>query len=131
LRREKKDKTPRSAMTTKRRLEVMVKWGHCYLCLAKLTSLEDTQFDHVIPLELGGTDDVENIQPAHAECHRDKTRGDARDIAKMRRRIKKEDEHHLRRDNRTPGERREKQSRLPSRPFNTKSKPNVRQIADE
>lgn len=131
MRREKKEKTPRSAMTTKKKLEVMVKWGHCYLCLAKLSSLEDTQFDHVIPLELGGTDDVENIQPAHTECHRDKTRNDARDIAKMRRRIKREDEHHRAIDDRRVGDGRKRTSRMASRPFRPKPQPNIRQIADE
>lgn len=118
--REKKEATQRHAMTTKRKLEVMVKWGHCYLCLQKLASLETTEFDHVIPLELGGTDDPENIKPAHAECHRSKTRDDARDIAKMRRRIKREERHQHAVAERAVGQKRKRTSRIPSRPFRPK-----------
>lgn len=138
MKREKKERTPRSSMTTKRKLEVMVKWGHCYLCLAKLDSLEKTQFDHVIPLELGGTDDIDNIKPAHAECHREKTRTDAKDIAKMRRRIRKEEEHLVRLGrhadglgNGEPTGKAKRSPKLSTRPFRQKYQPNVRQISDE
>ena len=109
-------------MTTKRKLEVMVSWGHCYLCLQKLTSLNDTEFDHVIPLELGGSDEPDNIRPAHAECHRKKTKGDARDIAKMRRRVKREEDHHRAIESRGTGEKRKRTSRIPSRPMRPRPK---------
>ena len=37
-----------------------------------------TQVDHVLALEEGGLDDIDNLRPIHAvPCHRDKTQAEA------------------------------------------------------
>lgn len=60
------------------------------------------EFDHQIPLDLGGTDDPDNLKPIHDSCHRRKTKEDIRAIAKARR---------LRRGRKKSGR------VIPSRPF--------------
>lgn len=77
--------TPRRQMTVKRKLEVMVAHGRCFLCGDKLAGLDDTEFDHVLPLDLGGADTTDNIAPVHAACHKAKTARDANAIAKGKR----------------------------------------------
>jgi hypothetical protein len=58
--------TPRAAMTTKRKLEVMIALGTCYLCGGKLGKVNEVEFDHIVPLDLGGEDMPGNILPTHA-----------------------------------------------------------------
>lgn len=77
--------TERRAMTDKRKLEIMVAHGRCVLCGEKLAGLDDTEFDHVLPLELGGADTTDNLAPVHAACHKAKTARDAKIIAKGKR----------------------------------------------
>jgi 5-methylcytosine-specific restriction endonuclease McrA len=56
--------------------EVVERWGNrCHLCEKKIdlglsgkNPLGFT-FDHVIPVSLGGTNDAENIRPAHWICN--------------------------------------------------------------
>lgn len=109
--------TPRAPMTMKRKLESMVFHGSCYLCGEKLGAMSGVQFDHVLPLELGGADMPENIKPAHVDCHKFKTRNDVRQIAKSRRNRKTEAAHHEAIANREPGQKRVSKSKIPSRPF--------------
>lgn len=60
--------------------------GICHVCAGKIQVGEAWDADHVIPLEMGGEDGGENLKPAHVKCHRAKTRKDAGDIAKAKRR---------------------------------------------
>lgn len=83
------DIKPRGSMTTKQKLEVMIAHGHCYICGLKLTSLEDTEFDHVKPLALGGSDELANKAPAHRACHKAKTATDIGIIRKADRQRKR------------------------------------------
>ena len=46
------------------------------------------EFDHVIPLAIGGADDASNMVAVHGPCHRAKTKGDVKVIAKVRRLIR-------------------------------------------
>jgi 5-methylcytosine-specific restriction protein A len=39
------------------------------------------EVDHIVPLWQGGTDDLENLQALHRDCHRSKTRREAADRA--------------------------------------------------
>lgn len=39
--------------------------------------------DHVIPVSKGGTDDIENLRPAHLDCNRKKYNKDHADIRKV------------------------------------------------
>ena len=51
------------------------------------TIMEHGKFavDHVLPLELGGSNDIENLQALCFKCHREKSREDIARIAKARR----------------------------------------------
>lgn len=49
------------------------------------------ELDHQIPIELGGSNDVENLQALCVPCHKAKTRSDIKAIAKARRLRKKAD----------------------------------------
>ena len=63
--------------------------GRCYLCGEKIDGTRERwEIEHVIALELGGTEAPmdENLQPAHAACHKRKTSTDAGLIAKAKRR---------------------------------------------
>jgi hypothetical protein len=39
----------------------------------------------VIPIAFGGADAPPNVKPIHIDCHKDKTRVDARNLAKAKR----------------------------------------------
>jgi hypothetical protein len=56
--------------------EVVQRWGNrCHLCEKKINlglsgkNLLGFTFDHVIPVSMGGTNDAENIRPAHWICN--------------------------------------------------------------
>ena len=40
------------------------------------------EFDHILPLALGGADEPGNLQPLHPACHKEKTAQDLKRIAK-------------------------------------------------
>jgi len=42
--------------------------GHCAYCGCEIT-LKQMQADHIMPLELGGADDVSNLYPACRSCN--------------------------------------------------------------
>jgi 5-methylcytosine-specific restriction enzyme A len=47
---------------------------------------DEVEFDHFVPLALGGADDLSNIGPMHKRpCHREKTSADIAAIAKAKR----------------------------------------------
>ena len=43
--------------------------GRCGIC-GKPINFDDMTVDHKIPLSCGGTDNIENLQPAHLWCNR-------------------------------------------------------------
>ena len=59
----------------------------CGACGEKLRRPID--FDHIKPLWLDGEDTPENLEALHQHCHREKTRREASDRAKMNRIIRK------------------------------------------
>ena len=83
--------TRRRAMTQKRRKAVLERSGGlCRVCLCAL-DVSSAEIDHTIPLELGGEDEIENLQPLCKPCHRAKTTEDIKRIAKARRLRKREE----------------------------------------
>lgn len=62
--------------------------GVCHIC-GEPVDLAEAEFDHVIPFALGGADADHNLGPVHQPCHRAKTKGDVRVIAKAKRVAKK------------------------------------------
>jgi 5-methylcytosine-specific restriction protein A len=62
--------------------------GRCHICAEKIGLAERWDVEHVIPHAMGGTEAKmdENLQPAHALCHKPKTTEDVGAIAKAKRR---------------------------------------------
>jgi 5-methylcytosine-specific restriction endonuclease McrA len=89
----------------------------CAICHEPILSVDDCEVDHRVPLALGGTNKIENLEPAHVLCHLTKTKRDVGRIAKATR---------LRKKNAAPDEttpRKAKRRRIPSRPFQKRAKP--------
>ena len=59
--------------------------GLCAICARPGQRWE---FDHVIPLAIGGADDASNMVAVHGPCHREKTSKDVKVIAKVKRLIR-------------------------------------------
>jgi 5-methylcytosine-specific restriction protein A len=62
--------------------------GKCQGCPASL-SLNKYHYDHRIPDQMGGDASLDNCQVLCFACHKEKTRRDAADIAKAKRRERK------------------------------------------
>lgn len=60
--------------------------GRCHICECRIRVGELWDVEHVIPLALGGDDNLGNMAPAHKACHATKTATDAGDIARAKRR---------------------------------------------
>lgn len=61
-------------------------FGHaCAECKGKTGGAFGLEWDHVIPLAMGGDDDLPNLQPLCRNCHRSKTATDKGHIAKAAR----------------------------------------------
>jgi 5-methylcytosine-specific restriction endonuclease McrA len=86
MKREKVSATKRGRMTIKRREEVWLRYNKCCAhCLSKIPMESPTTIDHILPLELGGQDFLDNLQPLCPPCDKSKFRSDIERIAKMRR----------------------------------------------
>lgn len=79
--------TERKKLTRKERAGVFERDnGVCYLCGLKVRPGEDWDVEHEIALGAGGKDDASNWRVAHrGKCHKDKTKQDAKVIAKTNR----------------------------------------------
>lgn len=63
--------------------------GICWICKGKIEAGQPWDADHTLSRELGGSDDIENLAPAHRDpCHRMKSKEDVRLIAKGNRLIR-------------------------------------------
>ena len=102
----------RRYLSVKDRLDILIAKPHCAICGFKLGKLDEVDFDHRIPLALGGTNEKENFQGLHKNCHKEKTRQDVKAISKANRIRKKR-----------LGLTKPKKS-IPSRPFGTRKKQN-------
>ena len=61
----------------------LAEFGHCCAdCKGKVGGAFGLDWDHVIPLAMGGDDDLSNLQPLCRNCHRSKTATDKGHIAK-------------------------------------------------
>ena len=87
--------------------------GICPLCDGELSGA--IEWDHVIPLGLGGADEIENIQAVHAVCHLHlKTKADVKRIAKAKRQAGETGQWARRKRN---GPQLKSNSKLATRPF--------------
>jgi 5-methylcytosine-specific restriction protein A len=77
--------TKRKPLTTKQRAQLFLSHeGICCLCHTKIVN-EPWIDEHLLPLAMDGSNDMENRGPAHVRCARIKTAKDATDRAKVRR----------------------------------------------
>ena len=77
----------RRRISTRERVDIFNRnGGVCHLCAGKITVGEAWDVEHVIPLAQGGDDDGDNLQPAHRKCHADKSKQDATNTARAKRR---------------------------------------------
>lgn len=81
----------------------------CALCSKPLTGAVAVEYDHEIALGIGGADDPDNIVATHAHCHKAKTAGDKKKIAKVKHQAGKVGQRNDRRLGKT--------RKIPSRPF--------------
>lgn len=85
--REDLSTTQRKRMTPRRRLEAWERTrGVCVVCERMIDGVRDRWIvEHIRALELGGTDELDNMGPAHEACGRLKTREDHRRTARAKR----------------------------------------------
>lgn len=77
----------RRRLSTKTRMSILERFNRrCQMCQCEIGHGIGFDLDHRIPLAIGGADEIENLVPLCTPCHRLKTKGDVRDIAKARRR---------------------------------------------
>lgn len=55
--------------------------GICHICSGKIGP-EQWEVEHIIPIAMGGDDELSNMAPAHIKCHRVKSKTDAHNLAK-------------------------------------------------
>jgi 5-methylcytosine-specific restriction endonuclease McrA len=56
------------AHSVRKRKQVLAEYGNvCWLCGQPVPGLPSA--DHVIPRSRGGSDDIENLRPAHLACN--------------------------------------------------------------
>ena len=59
--------------------------GRCAICRVVTGGAAGLEWDHIIPLEMGGDDALSNLQPLCRGCHKGKTSIDVGHIAKANR----------------------------------------------
>jgi 5-methylcytosine-specific restriction endonuclease McrA len=59
--------------------------GKCRMCQCAIDGTSGLEWDHRVPLAIGGEDALENLEPLCIRCHRTKTKTDVATIAKATR----------------------------------------------
>ena len=54
----------------------------CYRCKNLLWCADEVEREHIVPLALGGKDELSNMAYSHRSCHAEQTRRDKAQIAK-------------------------------------------------
>lgn len=85
--REPVEATRRKAPSLKDQVAILKKQAVCFMCGEPFTG-KQIEFDHAIPLGLGGLDESVNMNALCAACHRRKSSADVALIAKAKRRIR-------------------------------------------
>ena len=76
----------RRSISKKERMELFNdRKGICHICGDKIYAGQDWEVEHIIPVALGGDDRGKNLDLAHIQCHRSKTKADVGRIAKAKR----------------------------------------------
>lgn len=78
--------TPRKPLTPTQRLKLFeAHKGICGICTREIRGGEPWIDEHMRPLALGGSNDLENRRPVHVACAAAKTSNDLASIAKAKR----------------------------------------------
>lgn len=79
--------TPDAAIPVRVKMRIWERdQGRCQLTGLKIDGLKDKyEFDHIIPLAMGGEHRERNLQLVLSTAHREKTKQDVADLAKARR----------------------------------------------
>lgn len=84
--------TKRRSLSPLQRLKIFeAAKGVCHLCGQKIQGHagEKWEVEHIIPLAMLGTNDADNLAPAHVACHSTKSKTDAGRLSKtLRQRAK-------------------------------------------
>lgn len=77
----------RKSISTRERVRLFeLHDGICHICGCKIDGTKESwDVEHVVPWALTRDDSDENRRPAHTLCHKSKTKGDVRSIAKAKR----------------------------------------------
>src|SRR5262245_32242355 len=75
----------RQPISAKRELKLLHRFVWCDACKALLSCRGDYVYDHFIALELGGSNDLDNVRPLCVPCNAMKTALDQKLIAKAKR----------------------------------------------
>lgn len=78
--------TDRKSISKAQKARVFLAWhGRCARCCHKLEAGDRVDYDHIVPVWLGGKNEDDNLRPLHFRCHLDRTKIDARDRAHVKR----------------------------------------------
>jgi 5-methylcytosine-specific restriction endonuclease McrA len=81
---------PRKPLTSKQRLKLFLERnGICCICGHKIETLKPWIDEHIIPLWLGGSNDLSNRGVAHERCARVKTAKEATERASIRKKAER------------------------------------------
>ena len=88
------DTPPREQISTKTKHKVLEKYSrntpdgqkqyYCGRCGNEFEDGDKIEFNHILPVFLGGKSTVSNLEPLHAECHKEVTAEQAGENAKVR-----------------------------------------------
>ena len=56
----------------KAKLHLLRQSDKCALCGEKILTMHEATIDHIVPLSLGGLDNIKNMQLAHSKCNQKK-----------------------------------------------------------
>ena len=74
---------PRKAFSKRDLAQRLARFGsRCRMCQCDINGTSGLEWDHHIPLAIGGEDELHNLEPLCVRCHRLKTRSDVSRIAK-------------------------------------------------
>lgn len=82
----------RRRISTRERVDIFNRnGGICHLCSLRIDAGQEWDVSHDTPLEMGGSDEGDNLKPAHRRCHRHHTA--TVDVPVIRKTQRKEAKH--------------------------------------
>jgi 5-methylcytosine-specific restriction endonuclease McrA len=80
----------RKTFSAAARMRVLTKHGRkCAMCQVEITPATGCEYDHHVPISIGGDDTEANLRPVCVRCHRMKSAADTTRAAKTKRQASK------------------------------------------